>query len=95
MNSLDSLDLSRATREKGKPAAQKAAQKGKRESPPGSKGKGKRPSMCFELHFHLAILSRARTHDTKRFPGYGGACLKANSLPPTSDGTAGDDIIRR
>ena len=28
---------------------------------------------------------RARTHETKRFPGYGGAYLKANSLPPTSD----------
>jgi hypothetical protein len=41
--------------------------------------------MRFEMHFHLASAPRARTHDTKRFPGYGGACLKANSLPPTSD----------
>ena len=24
---------------------------------------------------------RARTHDTKRFPGYGGACLKASHSP--------------
>jgi hypothetical protein len=41
--------------------------------------------ITFEMHFHLASAPRARTHDTKRLPGYGGACLKANSLPPTSD----------
>ena len=53
----------------------------------GAKGKGKRRRISGYTFkdFHLAILSRARTHDTKRFPGYGGACLKANSLPPTSD----------
>ena len=32
--------------------------------------------MTFSKHFHLAILSRARTHDTKAFPDW---------LPPTSN----------
>ena len=58
------------------------------------KGKGKGPRAQREKGKpgarHLRCIStlhspRARTHDTKRFPGYGGACLKANSLPPTSD----------
>ena len=49
------------------------------------KGKRETHRITFEMHFHLASAPRARTHDTKRFPGYGGACLKANSLPPTSD----------
>ena len=58
-----------------------------REKGKASEAKGKRetPEVPFEAHFHLASTPRARTHDTKRFPGYGGACLKANSLPPTSD----------
>jgi hypothetical protein len=43
-------------------------------------GRGKMSSMTFGMHFHLTQAPRPRTHDTKRFPGYGGGCLKANSL---------------
>ena len=58
---------------------------GKRESLPRPKGKRENPRMRFEAHSHLTIT--ARTHArTKRndFP-VRGACLKADSLPPTSD----------
>ena len=58
--------------------------KGKGKGPRAEREKGKPGAR------HLRCISnlhspRARTHNTKRFPGYGGACLKANSLPPTSD----------
>jgi hypothetical protein len=43
----------------------------------GTKGKRERPRTGFELEFHLATRPRARTNETKRFPG--------RSHPPTSD----------
>ena len=45
----------------------------------GSKGKRENSLPSFELEFHLASIPRARTNETKRFPG--------RSHPPTSDVT--------
>jgi hypothetical protein len=43
----------------------------------GAKGKREKTPVSFELEFHLATRPRARTNETKRFPG--------RSHPPTSD----------
>ena len=51
---------------------------GKRERPVGQKGKGKGAVARFGACISLGIqTARARTHDTKRFPGW--------THPPTSD----------
>ena len=76
---MDSLDLIYL---KGKGTHDLTREKGK---DPSHKGKRESTGRTIWAHFHLATPLRARTHDTKRFPGYGGACLKAISLPPTSD----------
>ena len=55
------------------------------ERPPRQKGKGKRGWTRFERHFHLTTAPHARMNETKRSSAYEGACLKAISLPPTSD----------
>ena len=50
------------------------------------KEKGKGGRMPFSLgNFHIQKPCDTRTHETKRFPGFGWACLNANSLLPTSD----------
>ena len=60
------------------------ATKGKRAKLSAQKEKGKRPGMPFEVYFHLTFT--ASTHMTRSdFPVTGGACLKANSLPQTTD----------
>ena len=68
--------------EKGKPI-----NKGKRERLPRQKGKRERRGrVVFELPFDPYIQNRASLARTKRndFPVAGG-CLKADSLPQTSD----------
>ena len=47
--------------------------------------KGKRPILFTSIPLQIQKLCGVRTRETKRFPGFGGSCLKANSLPPTSD----------
>jgi hypothetical protein len=80
---LDSLDLiwipliSFISREKEHLISQ-----GKRERPVGQKGKGKGAAAAADHGFGAGIslgiqTARARTHDTKRFPGW--------THPPTSD----------
>ena len=58
--------------------------KGKGKGPRAKREKGK-PAASVLRCISTLHSPRARTHDTKGFPGYRGACLKANSLPPTSD----------
>ena len=56
-----------------------------RERPAWHKGKGKRRRIRFETHFHLTTTPRARTKETKRFPGYGGGLPEGDLTPRTSD----------
>ena len=78
---LDSLDLLDHTREKGRPPTPQR-EKGKA---PG--GKGKRENVEHEVLAPFPpSIPFARTHARhETISRFGGACLKADSLPPTSD----------
>ena len=74
------VDLSR-----GKGKASGATGKSERPEGPKGKEKGCTPLFFTWIPLHIQKPCGAHTHETKQFPGFGGACLKANSLPPTSD----------